>query len=100
MAGTPCKQVLMCTLHWRNSLANYKIHHAHIHRSTTPTADHINVCKLYIVRERSEKMNNYKNYHNNVEVSVCGWTAGTFHALFTVLLLPYDFHNDVLDYQS
>lgn len=40
---------------------------------------HINVCKLYILygnSEEAKKKNNHENYHNNFELSVCGWTAG------------------------
>lgn len=56
----------------------------------------------HFIREWKRKnVNNYKNYHNNFALSVCGWTAGNkiiiwrfmhflqfgrFHMIFVVMI--------------
>lgn len=65
---------LLVNKFFRNSLANYKIHHQHIRARWT----HKRMQIIYFIWEQrgGEKKNNYENYHNNFELSVCGWTAG------------------------
>lgn len=81
----------------RNSLANYKIHHIYERRT------HKRMQIIYFIwgtvrRQKELKKNKYKNYHNNFELSVCGWTAGNtiaWHLMqfCSCAILSYDAYN-------
>lgn len=100
------KQLVLCSLTMHSTSHTCTL-------TVSLNCGYINVCKLYILiwewrreRKNEQRLNNYKNYHNNFELSVCGWmdeAAEHNHMahLCTFYSFPYDFHNVTrADYQS
>lgn len=73
-------------------MANYK-NSSYTHTSIAHRSSNCGSHKCMQIIYKRKKRNDYKNYHNNIGLSVCRWTAGNSDSwcIFTVLLLSYDF---------
>lgn len=106
MAGTPCKQLLTCSLTQepREGFATRRTHTIGDAAPSASTRRWMHKCMQishYMEMEKKKERVTIKNYHNNFDARWCGWTDGWwmqcgFPCTFYSLLFPDDSRDQTL----